>query len=329
MVLGFIGAGVLGTGLALALHQAGFPVGAVSSRQFQSARTLAGRIPGCVPFPAAQETADAADMVFITTPDSAIESVAGDVRWRQGQYVVHCCGALGRDALQDALRQGAETGAFHPFQTFAGLQEPAQAVSRLAGVTFAVSAEGRLESFLNELAARLGGRSVSITEELRPLYHASAVLSCGYLVTLLEAAIQVWQAAGFTEDDALNALAPVARATLENVARLGPKDGVTGPLYRGDVVTVQRHLEALARSRPDVARLYVSLTEKALPLALQLGMGPEGKEAMEGVLERVLAGFDYRQADGPQTDSTQSDFPKTDAYQKSAYQPGARYPGAH
>lgn len=308
MVLGFIGAGILGTGLALALHQAGCLVGAVSSRRFQSAQTLADKIPGCVPFPTAQETADAADLVFITTPDSAIETVAGDVRWRRGQYVVHCCGALGREALRAAEDQGAVTGAFHPFQTFAGLDQPALAVNRLAGVTFAVSAEGRLESLLKELAGRLGGRSVSITEDVRPLYHASAVLGCGYLVTLLESAVQVWQAAGFTEDDALNALAPIVRATLENIASLGPRDGVTGPLYRGDVVTVQRHLEALGHSRPDVARLYLALTEKALPMALELGMGPEGKAA----LERVLEEFDARQPDSlppdsPGPDSLQSD----------------------
>ena len=315
MVLGFIGAGILGTGLALALHQAGCRVGSVASRRFQSARTLADKIPGCTPFPAIQEVADTADLVFITTPDSAIATVAGDVRWRQGQYVVHCCGALGREALQAAESQGAETGAFHPFQTFAGLDKPELTVSRLAGVTFAVSAEGELESLLQELAARLGGRSVSIAEEMRLLYHASAVLSCGYLVTLLEAAVQVWQAAGFTEDDALNALAPVARATLENVARLGPKDGVTGPLYRGDVVTVGRHLEALSRSRPDVARLYLSLTEKALPLALQLGMGPEGREA----LERVLAEFDYLRPD-----SLQPYSPQPDAHDASADQTEAR-----
>ncbi|MYC28841.1 MAG: DUF2520 domain-containing protein [Chloroflexi bacterium] len=319
MVLGFVGAGTLGTGLALALHQAGCPVGSVSSRRFQSARALADKIPGCVPFPTAQEAAEAADLVFITTPDSVIETVAGDVRWRHGQYVVHCCGALGREALQAAESQGAETGAFHPFQTFAGLDEPALTVNRLAGVTFAVSAEGRLESFLKELADRLGGRAVSITEELRPLYHASAVLSCGYLVTLLEAAVQVWQAAGFTEEDALNALAPVARATLENVASLGPRDGVTGPLYRGDVVTVRRHLEALSRSRPDVARLYLSLTEKALPLAMQLGMGPDGIEA----LERTLAEFDDRRPDTQRPGSWQSD-----AHQSSAVPPSGDEPGA-
>ena len=112
------------------------------------------------------------------------------------------------------------------------------------------------------------------------------------------------------------------RATLENVASLGPKDGVTGPLYRGDVVTVQRHLEALARSRPDVARLYLSLTEKALPMALQLGMGPEGKEALEG----VLAEFNDRRPDSPPPDSPQTGPHQAGADLLSAGQPIADQP---
>ncbi len=283
--VGFIGAGTLGGGLSLAMCQAGYRVQAVASRRFQSAQALADKVPGCLPVATAQDVADAVDLVFITTPDSAIETVAAQVRWRYGQYVVHCCGALGRTALEPARRQGALTGAFHPFQTFAGLDRPEQAMTRLAGVTFAVSAEGPLEGLLQELAENLGGTTVSITDEQRPLYHASAVLGCGYLATLLEAAAQAWQAAGFTEDDALRALAPMARATLENVTSLGPARGVTGPLYRGDVATVQQHLEALSRARSDVAGLYLSLTRKAVPLALQLGLTPEGAAALNDSLE--------------------------------------------
>ena len=282
--VGFIGAGVLGTGLALAMSQAGYRVEAASSRRLESARSLAGRAPGCKAFASPQAVADVSDLVFITTPDSAIESVAAQASWRPGQYVAHCCGALGRQPLEPARQQGAETGAIHPFQTFAGLDRPEQAVNRLAGVTFGVTAQGALETLLIDLARNLGGRAVAVAEEVRPLYHASAVLGCGYLVTLLEAAAQVWQAAGFSEKDALQALAPLARATLENVAALGPREGVTGPLYRGDVATVRQHLEALSISRPDVAGLYLSLTEKAVPLALELGLTPEGQAALDGAL---------------------------------------------
>lgn len=275
---------MLGSGLALALRQCGHRVCAVSSRGSASAEALATKVPGCEPLSGAQAVAEATDLVFITTPDSAIESVAASVKWKPGHWVVHCCGAMGTAALRPAADQGAVTGAFHPFQTFAGLDRPEQAAARLSGVTFALSAEGDLAGFLNNLGHALGGRTVTIADEARGLYHASAVLSCGYLVTLLEAAVEVWQAAGFTREEGLEAVAALSGATLESVARLGTRAGVTGPLVRGDVGTVMNHLEALAHAMPEVAALYRTLTEKSLPLALDLGLTPQGATAIREAL---------------------------------------------
>ena len=287
--IGFIGAGVLGSGLALALCRLSHEVCAVSSRSRGSADALAARIPGCGAYATAQEVVDHSDLVFITTPDAAISPVAASVRWRNGQEVVHCCGASGRDILQVAAEQGARTGAFHPFQTFAGLESPDQAVTRLSGVTFAISAEEGLEAFLSGLAEALDGRAVTMDDQVRSLYHASAVLSCGYLVTLLQAAVEVWQAAGFSEEEGLDAVVTVSRATLENVARLGPKAGVTGPLVRGDFTTVTRHLAALVSAKPEAAGLYASLTHQSLPLAREIGLDADG----ETILRREMAEYGF------------------------------------
>ncbi len=282
--IGFIGVGVLGAGLALALTRRGYNVVAAASRRLVSAQDLAGRIPGCRALASPQELADAADLVFITTPDSAIGSVAAAVRWRPGRQVVHCCGAVGRDILQPAADQGASTGAFHPLQTFAGLNDPAAAVTRLSGVTFAISAEGRLSEFLTAAAQSLGGRPVSISDADRPLYHASAALSCGYLAALLQGAVELWQSLGFSEEQALGALLPLVRATLENVAKEGVANSVTGPVVRGDADTIQNHLEAIGRSKPELLGLYLSLTEASLPLAVQAGLGAAAEKAIRRLL---------------------------------------------
>lgn len=282
--IGFIGVGVLGAGLALALTQRGYNVVAAASRRLASARDLAGRIPGCRSLESPQELADAADLVFITTPDAAIGPVAAAVRWRPGIQVVHCCGAAGRDILQPAADQGASTGAFHPLQTFAGLRDPAATVARLSGVTFAISAEGRLGEFLAAAARSLGGRPVSISDADRPLYHAAAALSCGYLAALLQGAVELWLALGFSEEQALGALLPLARATLENVAQEGVANSITGPVVRGDADTLRSHLEAIGRSKPELTGLYLSLAEAALPLALRAGLGAADEKAIRRLL---------------------------------------------
>ena len=129
--IGFIGIGVLGRGLSLALAERGYRVAGAHSRSEASARWLADRIPGCGVYASAQALSDASGLVCITTPDSAIEEVTRSVNWRYGQGVVHCYGGASIELLKSAAQQGAMTGAFHPFQTFAGLASPEEAAARL------------------------------------------------------------------------------------------------------------------------------------------------------------------------------------------------------
>ena len=276
VTIGFVGAGTLGRGLALALDGVGRNVVAVSSRTRANAEWLADRIDGCVTLGTAQEVADACDLVFITTPDAVIAEVAAAINWRGGQGVVHCCGAASTELLAPASDSRAAVGAMHPFQTFAVLSEPEEAARRLSGVTFAVSATGWLADYLPSLAASLGGRAVAIPDELRPLYHASAVLSCGYVATLLDAAVNLWTQMGFSAEDGVRAAMPLARATIEAIAAAGPADAVTGPAVRGDAVTIAAHLDALARYAEHLEPLYRELTLASLPLAR--GKGVPGVE---------------------------------------------------
>lgn len=282
MNIGFIGAGTLGRGLALALASAGCNVAAVSSRTQASAEWLAQRIDGCAAMDTAQDVADACDLVFITTPDAVIADVAASVNWRNGQGVVHCCGAASTELLQPAAEahelstnlppSNLAVGAMHPFQTFAALSDPAEAAHRLSGVTFAVSATGWLADYLPSLAQRLDGHAIVIPDELRPLYHASAVLACGYVTTLLDAAVSLWTRMGFTEEDGVRAAVPLARATIEAIAAAGPSAAVTGPAVRGDANTIAAHLSALAEHAPELLPLYRELTLASIPLASAKGV---------------------------------------------------------
>lgn len=283
--IGFIGIGALGGGLTMALAQQGYRVAALHSRRLDAAQRLASQLADCEAVATAQSVADAVDLVFITTPDAAIAATAAAIHWRPGQGAVHCCGAAGTDLLAAATAQGAVAGAFHPLQTFAGLTEPAAAVSRLSGVTFAVSASGWLQGYLDDMARQLGGRPVVISDDRRPLYHAAAVLSCGYLATLLQAAVELGEAAGFRRELALEALLPLSRATLGNIETSGIAASVTGPAARGDAATVTSHLEAIAAGQPQLFDLYRSLTEASLKLTV---LNEDNSPAV-GEIHRLLA----------------------------------------
>ncbi|RLC60810.1 MAG: DUF2520 domain-containing protein, partial [Chloroflexi bacterium] len=152
--LGFVGAGTVGTALAAQLSSRGYPVVAVSSRSQVSARRLAEAISHCRVFDDNQKVVDNADMVFITTPDDVIAPVVAQLRWHDGQSVVHCSGAESTEVLLPARRMGAQVGAFHPLQTFASAE---QAMKNIPGSTFAIEAEGWLLDILKDMATALDG----------------------------------------------------------------------------------------------------------------------------------------------------------------------------
>ena len=288
LAIGFIGIGVLGKGLPLALTDRGYRVAGAYSRSANSAQWLADRILGCEVYSSTQELAAASDLVFITTPDSIIGEVAATVDWRPGQAVVHCCGAASTGLLAPAKELGALTGAFHPFQTFAGIQNPEESSERLAGVTFAIAGDGWLLEYLRDMARVLGGYPVAIADELRPMYHAAAVLGCGYLVALLQSAVSLWEEMGFSAEEAIRALYPLANATLDNVSRYGMAVAATGPVIRGDAVTLRSHLESLFLRMPELLPVYSSLARASFPLAVKHGVGPDQLTAMEELVDHYV-----------------------------------------
>ena len=283
--VGFLGAGRTANALALGMSGVGYNVTAVASRTFDSARALAAVLPGCDPLSDPRELAQRCDVAFLTVPDDAIASVA-DMPWRAGQGVVHCSGALPADVLAPARTRGAFIGALHPFLTFAS---PGGPPPILKGCTFTVEGDGPLETWLEDLVSRLGCDAVRIVSDDRPLYHASAVLACGYVTTLLDAAGQLWEGMGFSQERALRALLPLAGATLRNLQDAGTHDGLTGPIVRGDAGTVLLHVQALAQRVPSLLPLYCQTGLAMVALALKRGsIGPDQAQRITHVLEQYL-----------------------------------------
>ena len=266
--LGFIGTGTIGSALALQLSRRGYPVTAVSSRQQTSAREISQEITGCTPVESNQAVADAADLIFITTPDDVIAAVAAQLTWRKGQMVVHCSGADSAAILEPAREQGALTGVIHPLQTFASLQ---QALENMPGSTFALEAEAPLADILQTMATALGGHWIKLKATDKVLYHTAAVIACNYLVTLVKLATDLWQKFGIPADEAATALLPLVRGTVHNLETIGIPQCLTGPIARGDSGTIRKHLKVLQTTAPEMLAIYKELGAKTVPIALAKG----------------------------------------------------------
>jgi predicted short-subunit dehydrogenase-like oxidoreductase (DUF2520 family) len=266
--IGFIGAGTVGTALAIRLSGKGYLVVAVSSRTIISAERLAGVVPGCLAYDSAQAVANSAQLVFITTPDDAIAKIADEIRWNTGQGVVHCSGADSTDILEPARKDGALVGGFHPLQTFAST---AHAIENIPGSTFAIEADEPLLSILQGMATAIEGTIIRLSAGDKVLYHAAAVIACNYLVTLVKLSTDLWQSFGVSSQQATRSLLPLLRGTLNNIDNVGIPDCLTGPIARGDSGTIKKHISALERSAPGILSTYRELGLQTIPIALAKG----------------------------------------------------------
>ena len=266
--IGFIGAGRTATALARGMDEAGFRIRAVASRSFSSAQALASQLQECEAVATPVELVKLSDIVFLTVPDDVIASLVRDLPWRNAQGAVHCSGALSLDVLAHVRNQGALAGGLHPLQTFATRESSAPG---LAGSTFAVDGDGELLEWLNEIVKHLAGHAIHIRSQDRSLYHAAAVMSCGYVTILLDVATTIWEAMGFHKEEALAALLPLAYGTLRNIEAYGTRDSATGPIIRCDTDTVRRHLVALVENAPGALPLYRQAGLAMVSLASERG----------------------------------------------------------
>jgi predicted short-subunit dehydrogenase-like oxidoreductase (DUF2520 family) len=251
--LGFIGAGTVGTALAVLLNRQGYPVAAVYDINPPAADRFKAAVKDCRVMANGQQVADIADLTFITTFDDAIEQVASQTKWGKGKSVVHCSGADSTAILDNARKSGANVGGFHPLQTFAGLQ---QAIENIPGSTFAIEAEEPLCNTLKDMAKVLGGTCIQLKPSDKVAYHAAAVFASNYLVTLVKMSADLWRTFSVPSDQAIKALMPLMRGTLHNIETIGLPQCLTGPIARGDTGTIQKHLNDIADKTPSLLDPY-------------------------------------------------------------------------
>lgn len=285
MDIAIVGAGRVGTAMAVLLGRAGHTIRAVAGGE--GTRERAARYLPNVPIREREDAASSAELVLLGTPDAAIEPICTELARAgvlgSGRTVAHLSGATGLDALGTAEAAGADVLCIHPLMTCPDVEA---AIARIPGSAFAVTARSPLAFGLGEdLAIDVGGRPFALEDEMKPLYHAAAVFASNYLVTLTALAASLQETAGVPEP--LEVLAPLQRATLDNVHAVGPAEALTGPAVRGDDLTVERNLHALAQHAPEAVAAYVALADLALDLAgSSERIDPLAAAAVREVLER-------------------------------------------
>jgi predicted short-subunit dehydrogenase-like oxidoreductase (DUF2520 family) len=272
-----IGAGRMGQGLGLALKRRGYKV------------VLVNRGPRDVVAPLAlhqgsrTEATSGAELVLIATPDDAISAVAAELAAEgaisRNQVVLHLSGLLDRRALVALEETGAGCGSFHPLQSVA---DPATAAERLKGAYVGVEGDERALVVAERLANTLRMIPVRIPAEAKPAYHAGAAFVANYTVALVGVAERLARSAGVSPDIAARIYLPLLGGAVANLTSLGPAASLTGAVRRGDVQTIQSHLDALS---PEDRKLYRTVARAAVALARQAGLSESAAGKVDAVLD--------------------------------------------
>ena len=285
MRVAVVGAGRVGTGVAVLLQRAGHRIVAVSGRgptRDRAARYLPG-----VPVLEAAAAAQLAELVVLGVPDDLIaptaEALARTGTVGPGRWVAHLSGARGLDALGAVRKAGGGRLAIHPLQTF---PDVVSAIDGIPDCAVAITADDEAGYRVAERVAEdLLGVPFRLDDELRARYHAAAVFASNYLVATSAVAADLFASVGVP--DPVRAMQPLQRTTLDNVARLGPGLALTGPAVRGDAGTIERNVRAVADVMPEAVPAYVALARVALDLAERAGrLDGEARARVDEVLAR-------------------------------------------
>ena len=202
-----------------------------------------------------------ANVIWLGVPDREIASTAGflarQTEWK-GKVALHSSGALASDELQALRRKGAAVASLHPLMTFVSGSTP-----QLAGVPFAVEGDPAAVRLARRIVKDLKGELFTIPKHKKSAYHAWGAFTSPLLLAELVTAEQVARIAGIDRKTARRRMLPIVRQTLENYARNGPEGAFSGPLIRGDVETVAKHLHALRRVGR-AREVYLALARSAL-----------------------------------------------------------------
>ncbi|MYN46315.1 DUF2520 domain-containing protein [Pseudoduganella sp. FT93W] len=181
-----------------------------------------------------------------------------------GSVVFHCSGALASDRLQAVRAAGGAVASVHPIRSFADPQAVAQA---FAGTYCGMEGDAAALAVLTPALQAIGAQPVPIDAAAKTVYHAAAVFASNYLVTVLDAALRAYQAAGIPEAVARQLVQPLASESMANVLRLGAATALSGPIARGDMATVERQLQAVSAWDGPSGDLYQALIAPTSALA--------------------------------------------------------------
>ena len=284
LTFGVTGAGKVGASFVKAFCAAGLRCAGIYGGAYADKKAKLLGVPLVTP----GEMAQRADIIFICVPDRAIasaaealaaEAVRGGIDVR-GKFAYHVSGSAQCDVLSSLAALGMEVGSLHPLQSFAAPRDS------LANIGMAVDGMPRAQELAQDLARLAGAVPFNVPAKERAAYHAAACFCSNYAVTVVALAQKLLSRWAASEEEAFKLLLPLFNGTANNLQNADTAgQALTGPIARGDAVTVKAHLAALPQ---EFLSAYCALGRETVKLAAENGsITPSAAAEMESLLKEA------------------------------------------
>ena len=293
-----IGAGRVGTALGIGLRRAGYIIELMVAKRESSAKRAARLIGKSVVAVSAARFRQPkktdflrSSLIIIATPDDVLESIANELastgrargpnNLAKNRVVLHTSGAFSAAVLRPLRDQGYAVGSLHPLISISDSETGAE---RLTHSFFSLEGDAAAVRLSRRIVRDLGGESFTISSDVKPLYHAAALMASPNMTALFDIAVEMLARCGLTRTRARKIILPLVQSTLENLRTQDPARALTGTFKRGDIATVRKHIAAIeSQEMCDALEAYVVLGRRSLALS---GHTPNEKE-IQRLLTRV------------------------------------------
>ena len=242
MKIGFIGAGKVGVSLGKYFSENGMEILGYFSRTERSAREAA-EFTGSELFLSPEQLIIGSDAVFLTVTDGAIKDTYLSLpkELLKGKQLCHCSGAMSaEEAFPNISDFGAKGTSIHPLFPISSKTE---SYMELRNAFFCI--EGGCAAEWSAILSDMGNPTRIITSDIKNRYHAACSVASNLVCGLMAESAELLEQCGFTEEEALSALEPLAMSNMKRIFTVGPTAALTGPVERNDVSTIKKHIACI------------------------------------------------------------------------------------
>jgi len=261
-----IGAGRLGTTLAYAIQSVQFRIRHFYNYSDRNIDNLRNHFPGVSIWNELDIKAlNECDTFFLTVRDDLLPALIStlknlDISW-ENKIFIHTSGLLTSSILLPLAKKGSDVASMHPMQTFSSKFIPSNIFH---GVYLVCEGTPPAMIYCKNIARKLKANFLSIKSTSKVPYHLAGTVAANLFFALIDISDKLFNECGITKNIRKNIIESLTRQVIENYKHAGAKSSLTGPLVRGDIITIQQHLNHISENHPEIRAIYQNLSNYIL-----------------------------------------------------------------